>query len=141
MYTIADSYAARVAPTCAAMAGGEVRTKPMNGKTAFMFPCPFCSPTRSKASKRRANDAILMPRVDKPYCLTFRCQGKCQTSYSFHEFLERWNNNFSNMYKHDLKKKKQKVYHHNFEKDDALRKIVNESNKTMKNNFQTKEIN
>ena len=127
MLTIAENYASLAAQSCASMASGQVKTKPMNGRTAFMFPCPFCSPTRSKASKRRANDAIIMPRSDKPYCLTFRCMGhkNCRKTYNFQEFLENWNFGFSNNYKQDLANRG----------DSRLRRIFNASNKNMNQRF------
>ena len=131
MYTIADSYAARVAPTCAAMAGGEVRTKPMNGKTAFMFPCPFCSPTRTKASNRKKRCAILMPRADKSYCYTFSCANdRCGKVMNFHQFLESFNGSLARQYKRDLMKKDSKKCETN------LRNIFKESHENLSEKFE-----
>ena len=130
MNTIAENYASLVSQSCASMVGGEVGVKPMNGRTAFTFPCPFCSPMRSKASKQRSKDAILMPRVDKPYCLTFKCMGhkSCRKTYNFQEFLENWNPSIAQSYKNDLKNRGN-------EEVSPLRKIFNDSNKSMKKKF------
>ena len=128
MTTIAENYASIVATSCAnSIEGASVGVKPMNGRTAFTFPCPFCSPMRSKASKQRSKDAILMPRRDKPYCLTFKCMGhkSCQKTYNFQEFLEKWNPSIAQSYKEDL----------NNRGNDPLKKIFNDSNKSMKKKF------
>ena len=138
MTTIAENYASIVATSCAnSIEGASVGVKPMNGRTAFTFPCPFCSPMRSKASKQRSKDAILMPRADKPYCLTFRCMGhkNCQKTYNFQEFLENWNPSLAREYQHQIKSKKQKVYHKDFDRDLNLRDMVTASNTNMKNTF------
>ena len=131
MTTIAENYASIVATSCAnSIEGASVGVKPMNGRTAFTFPCPFCSPMRSKASKQRSKDAILMPRADKPYCLTFKCMGhsSCRKTYNFQEFLENWNPSIARSYKNDLENRGN-------EEVSPLKKIFNDSNKSMKKKF------
>ena len=128
MNTIAENYASIVATTCASsIEGASVGAKPMNGRTAFTFPCPFCSPMRSKASKQRSKDAILMPRADKPYCLTFKCMGhkSCRKTYNFQEFLENWNPSIAKSYKQDLGNRS----------NNPLKKLFKDSNKSMKKRF------
>ena len=132
MNNITDSYAATAAQSCASMVCGEVKLKRMNGANAFMFPCPFCSPKKSKASKRKNNCGILMPNHDKNYLYTYNCANdRCVKPMSFHQFLKNWNPSLAHSYQQDL----------NDRRKDPLKKLFNDSNKTMKNNFKKEEAN
>ena len=72
--TITEKYIQKILPSLAG--DGEVVTKRMNGKTSYMFPCPFCSHllTSSGKCKSKKQTAILMPREECNYVYTFHCR-------------------------------------------------------------------
>ena len=71
--TLEEKYIRKIVPRLSGR--GEVKTKEMNGKTAYMFPCPFCSHLATSKGKVRdaKRTAILMPRQDCEYVYTFKC--------------------------------------------------------------------
>ena len=73
--TITEKYINLIVPSLAAAEGSTVETKPMNGGTAYMFACPFCSHlvTSTGKSKLKKRTAILMPRKESKWVYTFKC--------------------------------------------------------------------
>ncbi len=90
--TLQDKYIHKILNDLAG--NGEVKTKHMNGNTAYMFPCPFCSHLQkpNKKYKEKYLTAILMPRKDCKYEYTFNCRRgyspECKgEGRGFHNFL------------------------------------------------------
>ena len=55
--------------------GRPIETKSMNGGTAYIFPCPFCSHIRTSSGKDKPfkKTAILSPLTDCKYEYYFKC--------------------------------------------------------------------
>ena len=92
--TITEEYLRKILPNLALVEGGEVREKPMNGKIAYEFPCPFCAHLQCKDKHRRKRVGILLPHKDS-FTYTFYCHRhgaeECQSSRSFPNFLAMYN--------------------------------------------------
>ena len=71
------------------------------GKPKFSFPCPFCSYTRQKNSKRSAKCAALF-WVEKRGCYRFSCFNKgstvCADTLEYPRFLEELDSNLFREY-------------------------------------------
>lgn len=72
--TITEKYIQKILPSLKGQ--GEITTKEMNGGTAYMFPCPFCSHLQkpNKKYKEKYQTAILMPREECKFVYTFHCR-------------------------------------------------------------------
>ena len=110
--TITEKYIEKILPQLAG--AGEVKTKPMNGRTAYMFPCVFCSHicTSKGVIRNTKQTAILMPREENNNVYTFHCRRgysqECKTTKgisggrSFLNFLLMFRPRLAERYKEEM---------------------------------------
>ena len=110
--TITEKYIEKILPSLAG--AGEVKTKQMNGRTAYTMPCPFCSHICTSQGKIRntKHTAILMPREENNNVYTFHCRRgyspECKTSgskqggRSFLNFLLMFKPRLAEKYKEEM---------------------------------------
>ena len=114
--TITEKYIQKIVPLLAKAEGANVDTKEMNGATAYMFPCPFCShlTTTSGKQKPRKQTAILMPRRECKWVYTFKCHRgyapECKGgARNFHNFLAMYNPHLFNKYQQEMNHQRRKT--------------------------------
>ncbi len=113
--TSTEKYIQLIVPYLATAEGATVETKQMNGATAYMFPCPFCShlTTTSGQKKDKKRTAILMPRRESKYVYVFKCHRgyspECaRGARNFHNFLAMFNADLFNQYQLEMNNRRSK---------------------------------
>ena len=107
--TITEKYIQLLVPLLATAEGAKVSTKQINGATAYLFPCPYCSHLTTKSGKKKPKKqtAIISPHPKSKWIYYFRClrggTSDCDCGMiPFRKFLKTYSSSLCNRYDEEM---------------------------------------